>query len=1025
MADDLFGILDEISDAMGVAGAPIKGVRVWMRRDEGRNLLRELQREVDKRWRDQPTRSDVYNQIARHLQKPELWVPFSAVVEGDADALEEVRAYLRAHLGTESQHGSEEVAEVVAEVLANYLGRAQTSPEAATDVVGRLRHEQGQQRFDAMDDRLDLLQTGQARIFEQLREGRVVERGQSNLAEALVLGPLNRIDAVDDVRAAERADAEGDPAHAADMLLSVAERLEDARLDLAAESVRERAGELLARAGQRPKAAAVLLEVARRRVARGTRLASTTIRTLRDALDPIEGWIADALEAVADWPGRGDPPVQTLREAARRAAGRKDELWFVAAAVDLLSLYGRQAEVLEVTALVVGRPLAGGERLAIELDRLEALEATGAAADVEQQWLALLRWADTQGSAQSAGLAWQRRGAVLAGREEVDAAHDAYRRAMGAWATVEGFEEQAGDAFFSMQTVSTINAKPIPELELRPLAYALRGRADTPAARVDRMLSEGMQDRLRPRGEPAALRAFWHAVALARRSGSLVRTMIAVERLAELHAHAREPYIALAFYLTAGNGKQAAELAQALHARNVGDVLTPGGPRWYRAAVYAVVAGIGRLLPEDVAQRLAGHVLAESREEPDSWIAPQPALAAKRALAAMALALPDQLANGAFEQVVGGLSHAQYDIAKASAGALILATNVAAYDATDELLELFARDPYNYGISVAWVAERLEAAPTKASILRAAALEGKDPVLAALVLADLAQDDELQARCDEAGRRWTEFEPTKESVADGVQQASTGLGTSVDIAGIVGRRASPGTRVGLVERLLDVAADTRHPEDTRASAAGAIRNLAPALAAAQATTAAARLLPLARGEYELSRWDANIDHPLSPFQVRLHEAGILRAAAVAAVARLAAEHDVGLDELPSIVQSAVGADEPSVVAAAFEALRLVETVDCPVPLEVAMRHPEADVRQAALAAHLERERSVPKSPTLTALVNDPVVSVRLTLAKGMRGMPDAEPVLSMLADDPDAYVRAVARRAREDAPAEQRSATHC
>jgi hypothetical protein len=1020
VADDFFDILGQVSDAMGIAGAPIKGIRAWLRRDEGRNLMRELQREVEKRWSDEPTRSDVYHQIARHLQEPELWVPFSAVVEGDAAALDEVRGYLRAHLGTESRHESEQVANVVIDVLANHVGRAQTSPQAATDVVGRLRHEQEQDRFDAVDERLELIQTGQARIFEELKDGHAIERGQSNLAQALVLGPLRRIGAVDDVQAAERAAADGDPSCAADMLLSVAARLDDARLGLAAESLRERAADLLAGAGQRPEAATVLLEVARRRVARGTRLASSTIRTLRQALDPGDGWIADALEAVADWPGRGDAPVQTLRDAAGRAAGREDELWFISAAVDLLSVYGRHAEILEVAAPVGGRPLADGERLAIELDRLEAQEATTAPADVEQEWLAALRWADTEGSAESAGKAWQRRGVVLAEREDVAGAHDAYRRAMDAWAALEGFEEQAGDAFFSMQTASIINAKPVPDPELRPLAYALRGNAETPAARVEQMLSQGMQDRLRPRGEPAALRAFWHAFALARRTGSLIGTLTAAERLAELHSHAREPYLGLAFYLTAGKGKEAAALAGSLDARDVADVLTPGGPRWYRAAVYTVLATIGRSLPKDVARQLVERVLIEAREEPDSWVAPQPALAAKRALASVALVMPSDLAQAGFEQLVCGLSHPQYDIAKASALALILATNAEAYDATDEVLERFADDPYNYGISVGWVAERLEAAPAKAGILRAAAIEGKHPVLEALVLADLAQDDELQARCEAETRRWTEFEPTEETVVNGVPQVSTGLGSSAYGAGIVGRRATPESRAALLEHLLELAGDTRHPEHTRAGAAGAIHNLAPALTAEQAATAAARLLPLALGNYELSRWDANIDHPLSAFQISFHEPGTLREAAITALGQLAAEHEVGLDDLPSVVHSAVGAAEAPVVAAAFEALGRVETVDCPVPLETAMRHPEAEVRKAALVAHLQRERTLPEDPSLKALVHDSAASVRLTLVHGARGLPDAERALSPLGDDPDAYIRAVARQARQSAAAEKR-----
>jgi hypothetical protein len=230
-------------------------------------------------------------------------------------------------------------------------------------------------------------------------------------------------------------------------------------------------------------------------------------------------------------------------------------------------------------------------------------------------------------------------------------------------------------------------------------------------------------------------------------------------------------------------------------------------------------------------------------------------------------------------------------------------------------------------------------------------------------------------------------------------------------AGIVGRVASPEIRAVLIERLLATASDSRHPESTRASAAEAVRHLAPALTEEQAADAVSALLPLAGGEYELSRWDANMDHPLSAFRISLHEPGVLRAAALAAVAELFAEHRLGVEELGPVVESAVGASEIRVVAAAFVALARVQAVDSPVPLEAAMRHPEAKVRRAALAAYLHRERAVPPEPVLTALVNDPDTAVRRTLVLGLRDVPGAASVMSLLADDPDAYVRGLASRA--------------
>ena len=91
-------------------------------------------------------------------------------------------------------------------------------------------------------------------------------------------------------------------------------------------------------------------------------------------------------------------------------------------------------------------------------------------------------------------------------------------------------------------------------------------------------------------------------------------------------------------------------------------------------------------------------------------------------------------------------------------------------------------------------------------------------------------------------------------------------------------------------RLLEVACDPRHPEGTRAMSAAEIGDLAPALTEEQAATAADALLPLALGEYGRSRWDENLDHPFGDLKIRLHTPGTLRAAAIEALGRLAAEH---------------------------------------------------------------------------------------------------------------------------------------
>jgi hypothetical protein len=136
-------------------------------------------------------------------------------------------------------------------------------------------------------------------------------------------------------------------------------------------------------------------------------------------------------------------------------------------------------------------------------------------------------------------------------------------------------------------------------------------------------------------------------------------------------------------------------------------------------------------------------------------------------------------------------------------------------------------------------------------------------------MADLATDDDVAARCEASAESWVALQPTKEAGTDGRLEVSTGM-VSFHGAGIVGRVASPATRAALLDHLLDVAADARHLELTRSTAAGAVYNLAPELIAEQAAEATRVLAPLAGGEYERSRWDTNQNHPLSALRLTMH-----------------------------------------------------------------------------------------------------------------------------------------------------------
>jgi len=834
----------------------------------------------------------------------------------------------------------------------------------------------------------------------------------SGLARALLLGPLQQIGALDDADAAEQLATEGRQEEAADALISIVDRLEFEGLELASENLRERAAELYSDAGQGSKAADILLAVAEARVERGSALLRSTAEALSEVLPESRQWIVMALRARVGWPDEGPTALDALRRAAEEAAGDPDEELWLAACFDCLSLFGEHQEILTRSQSVGTRPLASGPRLAIELDLLDALESTGQRSEAEARWLETLRWADRDGTAYDSGVAWQRRGFVLARREDIPAAHDAYRRAIEAWSQLPGYEEQAADAFYSLQSSSIANASPVPDLELRPLAAALRGAATTPVSQAERFEAEGMRERLNGK-LPDAKRSFWLAFAGHRRMGSLAGHLLVGERLGELYEHARESVPALGFYVLSGNAKEATRVAKVLPGSQVAQAIAVGGPRWERATAYAVIGDVGRTLPAEFVEQLAETLIAEAKNDADSWVAPQPAPAAKRALAQVFLALPPARRAEAEELLLDELDSPNFSVAKTTAISLVLATNAGVLDSTERLVEAFLRDAYNLGISIGWVAQTARRHPASAARLREAALDGNGAALEAVALAELVADDEklIQACTQETERAARTVVTEEAEEADGGHVVSTSL-VHLEGYGIVARFATAEAQRRLVDHLLAIATGRTDPEGTRASAVNSLFNLAPALEVEAAETVIKALAPISLGQYELSRWDENLDHPLSRIRLSLHSPLELRGAAMNTVARLSAQHSgLGADSVAEAVFAAFRDGPESIIAAAFGALGRLTDLKPPIPLEAGMMHPDTSVRSEALQAYVARHQSLPADETLESLRNDPAPSGRLNLLNAARIATDGDRAIEPLREDEDAYVRAMAEQA--------------
>jgi hypothetical protein len=234
------------------------------------------------------------------------------------------------------------------------------------------------------------LESGQQRIAEALDASN--SESTPGLAAALIVGPLRHVGAVEELTAAERRAESGEPAEAAGEMLVIVERLQRDGLRSAAETLGERAATLLASAGEQGRAVEILIAVVRARVARGERWSAEQALTLIESLQGDEEWIAPGLRAQITWPEHGEGDLPALAAAAEGSAVREDHADWLAAHTGLLLLFDRFQEVIAASAALAGSaPLASGGRLAMELDRLDALEALGSEREAQERWLALLR----------------------------------------------------------------------------------------------------------------------------------------------------------------------------------------------------------------------------------------------------------------------------------------------------------------------------------------------------------------------------------------------------------------------------------------------------------------------------------------------------------------------------------------------------------------------------------------------------------------------------------------------------------
>ena len=74
-------------------------------------------------------------------------------------------------------------------------------------------------------------------------------------------------------------------------------------------------------------------------------------------------------------------------------------------------------------------------------------------------------------------------------------------------------------------------------------------------------------------------------------------------------------------------------------------------------------------------------------------------------------------------------------------------------------------------------------------------------------------------------------------------------------------------------------------------------------------------------------------------------------------------------------------------------------------------------------AYLRRAHTMPVDATMAPLLREPDAAIRVAIVHGVRGLPGAERAFATIANDPDAYVRALATWAHARRRSEPRPPT--
>jgi len=793
--------------------------------------------------------------------------------------------------------------------------------------------------------------------------------------------------------------AESDPKRAADMLLELANEVEDLGFDNVGEGLRDRAAAALDDSGRHEEALSTWRRLLMKAVESGHPLeAEHAAHRLGERLPPEQHWEARAWTACVEWPAGPAHAVEQLSAALQATAARPVDLevrrlwrrrrW------EICLFSGNAARVVEDA-----RRLSDGEADEYDDDlsllRAEALSAmSDPAADVAWRELRAISLDVAHSDPQRSGRLTARWGVRLTEQHDWTAAEEAFVRAATLWSRVPGIEEESAECFFSAQLVGHLAGEWIPRgWSWQPLAASLRGTRDSFAARAKAREQSGMAAHA-DRSFREAHQHFALALAIHRRAGHLRGIHAATGMLADVARDAGDPVEAVLRYCEVGNGKDAAKIAADAPARELTERLSVGRTEWETRAACTVLAVIGRHATEERAAAMLASVLHLSRKPRKELRNPE--TEAVEALREIAVALADQDAHEAIERLVELLGCGDYRLERSAADGLRMLVELERVDEADALIVRFARSRWGDDVSPHWVAERLDT-PARVAVVREAALRGDARAMFALGLAGLVSGDhDVERACS------TYISGLVGSNLGHVPDGSGVWGLmALDLMGAVAAYCpSEDLRRTLADMLLVYALETMWPMVNRVSAVRGLLELAPTL---EPTAYVDALRPLAVPAADLDETErlGGLHPPVSR--------GELEATALTVAASLASPKPLSQWLRDGALRARTD-ERTAVRAAAWQGAASTSDLPLDGAIELALTDSEYPVRSAALHCWRKRADQLPPARVLDRLVGDSVPAMRIDVldmlarANAGTGEPHAKAVLA----DEDAFVRRLA-----------------